>query len=401
MSKIFSTNEAVRFRQEIIAQCVWSDTYSSLKHILKRTANQLPLLISFLNINDNQPTTNDTYQTIFFFDRNLSNKLLFTPLQQRVDQPDQFNVHPKHCTFAMTDLFKGLFEFVLNGQRSARIYTTLEQLITFTSTIKCSIVFISRDRSLGYFQDGNSLQWSSKEYSPGAIFRAERIHRSSVSTSDGHRIPNDYIECHDEDGYAIFMKTDQSGRFSIISTSVQQQENQPEIYLHSTQTPNIAQLIKNVTLYNDKKTNNNCIRLIRGPLPHHFHCHYFQFVRQHTHDVLVGLTEENLVIEWNLESHVPCRYATNLNDILDNIYGSTIEKTLESYIDQARIHYRDNFQLDMQLVSTVDWTAFFQYWRWTGNIHRKHQDETIIPYQSRHRFHLIASVQVRKYNYVK
>jgi len=107
MHKLLRSNEAADLRQEIISQCTWSETYSSLKHILKRTANKLPLLISFRNRNDEQETINDKYQAIFFFDRNLSNKLLWTPLQQREDQPDQFDVYPKHCTFAMTDSFKG------------------------------------------------------------------------------------------------------------------------------------------------------------------------------------------------------------------------------------------------------------------------------------------------------
>jgi hypothetical protein len=119
---MFSTNEAVRLRQEIISQCIWSDTYSSLKHILKRTANQLPLLISFLNINDSQSTKNDNYQTIFFFDRNLSNKLLFTPLQQCENLPNQFEVYPKHCTFVMSDLFKGKSRTKHNNNQSYHIY---------------------------------------------------------------------------------------------------------------------------------------------------------------------------------------------------------------------------------------------------------------------------------------
>ncbi len=108
MHKLLRSNEAADLRQEIISQCTWSETYSSLKHILKRTANQLPLLISFLNTDDEQQqATNENSQTIFFFDRNLSKKLLLTPLQQREDQPDQFDIHPNHCTFVITDLFKG------------------------------------------------------------------------------------------------------------------------------------------------------------------------------------------------------------------------------------------------------------------------------------------------------
>lgn len=106
MQNILSSKEATGLRQEIISQCVWSETYSSLKHILKRTANQLPLLITFAN-DDNEEVINGNSQTILFFDRNLSNKLLFTPLEQRADQPESFDIHPKSCTFAITDGFKG------------------------------------------------------------------------------------------------------------------------------------------------------------------------------------------------------------------------------------------------------------------------------------------------------
>jgi DnaJ-domain-containing protein 1 len=107
MHKFFGSNEVATLRQEIISQCTWSDTYSSLKHILKRTANQLPLLISFPNENDQEESMNHNIQTIFFFDRNLSNKMLWTPLQQREDQPELFDNYPEHCTFAITDAFKG------------------------------------------------------------------------------------------------------------------------------------------------------------------------------------------------------------------------------------------------------------------------------------------------------
>ena len=107
MHRILGSHEEAALRQEIVSQCTWSDTYSSLKHILKRTANQLPLLISFLDPNKDPESTNFTTQTIFFFDRNLSNKLLLTPLQQRTDEPKLFDVYPNHCTFVITDAFKG------------------------------------------------------------------------------------------------------------------------------------------------------------------------------------------------------------------------------------------------------------------------------------------------------
>jgi hypothetical protein len=250
---------------------------------------------------------------------------------------------------------------------------------------------MSRDRLIALFQEKSSSQWLSKEYPQGTIFQAQRIHRSS---SNGQKTDNDYLECLDEDGYTVYIKMNQTGRFSLIATSTDQQENKPEIYLHSTQTPNIGQLIKRVTFYNNNRNNNNCIRLVRGEVPHNFHCQFFKFVRQHTHDILVGLTQEGLVIEWNLESHAPCRYATNLNDILDNIYGTVVQQTLEAYVDQARTHYRESFQFNMQLISTKDWTAFFQYWKWTGNLSKRIKIQNNIPYQSRHRFHLVASIQV-------
>jgi hypothetical protein len=291
--------------------------------------------------------------------------------------------------------YLGLFEFVRNGQRCGQVYPNLEQLIHFTTSVNCSVVFMSRDRTLAFIQDVNSSQWSNKEYPQGAIFRGERIHRSSVSTNDNRQIANDYLECRDEDGYTVFIKMAQTGRFSVIATSMEQQEHQPEIYLHSTQTSNIDQLIKRVIPDdNNNKNKNNCIRLVRGPVPHNFYCQYFRFVRQRTHDVLVGLTQEGLVIEWNLESHVPCRYATNLNEILDNIYGTILDQTLQSYIEQSRIHHRDSFQQSMQLISSQDWTGFFQYWKWTGDVHQKSDEENKISYQSRHRFHLVASLLV-------
>jgi len=109
MSQLLDANDEAHLRQVIISQCIWSETYSSLKHILKRTANQLPLLVSFTNDDDEQQTSNDNDQITFFFDRNVSSKLLFTPLRQLEDKQNQFEVYPRHCTFATTDLFKGKF----------------------------------------------------------------------------------------------------------------------------------------------------------------------------------------------------------------------------------------------------------------------------------------------------
>jgi hypothetical protein len=293
----------------------------------------------------------------------------------------------------------GVLEFVRDGQRSTRIFKDLEQLVDFTANNNCSIVFMSRDHLHGYYSESNSSKWKRKEYPQGAIFQAQRIHRSYESSHHSRKRTNDYLECSDEDSESIFLKMTHSGRYSLIATSPNQQENRPEIFLHSTQTPNISEVIKRVTPQNDN--NNNCIRLVRGSVPHNFHCQYLQLVRQHTHDVLVGIGHENLVVEWNLESHAPCRYATNLNDILNKLSGSCEEEILESFIDRARTHYRENFQLNMQLVSTRDWTAFLQYWKWTGDVETTDKNEKNIPYQSRQRFHLVASVQVWKSTYLE
>ena len=102
MPRSLDFNEHAHLRQAILSQCVWSDTYTSLKHVLKRAADQLPLLVSFTA--DDQ---HDHEQTILFFDRNVSNKILFTPLRQSGDKQDQFEVYPRHCTFAMTEYFRG------------------------------------------------------------------------------------------------------------------------------------------------------------------------------------------------------------------------------------------------------------------------------------------------------
>ena len=104
MQKIFTSTQAVQLRQEIIAQCTWSESYPSLKQILKRTANQLPLLVSLSDNPDGSTTADSNDQTIFFFERNVSKKLLLAPLQQRAEH---FDHSPRHCTFVLTDAFKG------------------------------------------------------------------------------------------------------------------------------------------------------------------------------------------------------------------------------------------------------------------------------------------------------
>ena len=107
MSRRIHSDDKISLQDEILSECTWSETYSTVKHILRRTANQLPLLISFLNTNPDEETSNDNYRSIYFFYRTISNKLLLAPLRQNDEQPDQFNVYPKYCTFLVTDFFKG------------------------------------------------------------------------------------------------------------------------------------------------------------------------------------------------------------------------------------------------------------------------------------------------------
>lgn len=283
-------------------------------------------------------------------------------------------------------------EFIHDGHRCTRIFPTLEKLISFAAINQHAPIFMSRDSIRGRYTDENSLHWFSKKYPQGSLFTAQRIHRQSNHHHHHHLTRTDRVECLDEDGYSVFLKLHATGRFSLIAQSNEQQENHPESFLHSTQTTNIDRLIRRLTSNDSTK---NCVRLVRGDVPHNFHCQYLQFLRRHTHDVLVGLTDERLVIEWNLDSEASCRYAKNLNDILHRLSDSWEEQLLEQYMDQARSHYRENFQINMQLISTRDWTAFLQYWKWTGELESHDRQERKIPYQSRHRFHLVASIQVR------
>lgn len=107
MQDILHSTDVQNLRQDILSRCLWSDTYSSLKHIIKRTANQLPLLITFLSTDDDSKSNSNQIQTIFFFDRTVSSKVLFAPLRQCRDAPNTFEVFPQHCTFAITDSYKG------------------------------------------------------------------------------------------------------------------------------------------------------------------------------------------------------------------------------------------------------------------------------------------------------
>ena len=367
--------------QAIVKKCRWSDTSQSFKEILKQTANQLPLLISFSNDSRREK------QTILFFDRTVSKKILLSPLQPMEDSSNSFEIYPKHCSFAITELFKGIFEFVRGGQKRSRVFSNLETLTDFATKNKILTIFMSRDGIKGFQLDSGGTRWTPKTYPQGSIFQAMLIHRSKPSSE------NDHLECSDEDNVKVYFNMKQTGRFSLIATSIDQYENHRDTFLFSTQTPHICRLIKRLTK-STKSTITDCIRLVRGPVPENFHCQYLEFVRQHTHDILVGLTQQGLVVEWNLESEASCRYATNLNEILTKLSESHEEQMLEAYIDQARTIYRESFQFNMQLVSTHDWAAFFQFWKWTGQYIDEKNDERDIPYQSRQRFHLVASLQV-------
>lgn len=288
----------------------------------------------------------------------------------------------------------GLVEFVLGGQRSTKIFSNPKQLVSFASEHKCPVVFMSRDRVECHHLDASSSQWSTKKYPQGAFFQGQRIHQPLEASHNRRKGDDVYLECLDEEGLSVFLKMKQPGRYSLIATMPEQQTTHPEWFLHSTQAANIAQLIKSMTLQTSH--DGDCVRLVRGSVPHNFHCQHLRLVREHTHDVLVGLTQEDLIVEWNLDSHALCRYATNLEDILSQLSSTWEEQLLESYIDQARTNYRDRFQHDVQLISTRDWTAFFQYWKWTGDVTAVREQQKTIPYQSRHRFHLVASLQVSR-----
>ena len=292
----------------------------------------------------------------------------------------------------MTFDFSGLIEFIIDGQRSCRIFSKLEELIQFATNLPSSIVFMSRDRSIGYFQDSPQSYWRTKKYSQGSIFRAQRIHHAADSNSN-----NDYVECIDEQGYVVFLKMDLTGRFSLIATSTEQEENHSEIYLHSTQTNNLSRIIRRVLPLDSKTNLQNCIRLVRGSTPNNFNCQYFQFIREETFETLIGVTEENLMVEWNLASQEPCQYATNLNEVFSHSYGKYSEKSLKSSIDQARQYHRNQFEMKLQIFSNRDWNGFHRYWKWTGKIPSKSAEEINLSYSTRRQYHLIASIQVENF----
>lgn len=259
--------------------------------------------------------------------------------------------------------------------------------------MKYSPTFMSRDQIRGYYQDSNFSTWLVKEYSQGAIFQAARTYHSLNLFNDTDKGTTDYLECIDEEGCIVLLKLLKPGRFSLIASFINPELNQLDKFLYSTQTIDISNLIDRSKLDKNDK-NNDCVRLVRGSLPYKFVCQYLQFVHKKTYDVLIGLTKQGLLVEWNLDSHSPCRFATNLNDVLAKLYGTWDNHILEKYIDDARTHYRANFRLNMQLISPKDYTAFLQYWKWTGDLQKTNRSKDNISYHTRHQFHLIASIQV-------
>lgn len=97
-------HEVAEIHQTIVEKCAWNENRTSLKSILQRTANQLPLLISVRK--DSNDSNQSSEQTILFFDRTVSKKMLFTPLRP-IENYKSFEIYPKYCTFAITDLFRG------------------------------------------------------------------------------------------------------------------------------------------------------------------------------------------------------------------------------------------------------------------------------------------------------
>ena len=233
---------------------------------------------------------------------------------------------------------------------------------------------MSRNAIVGYHQNSLNLHWMRRHYAAGAIFQAQRI----------HRFRKNYVECVDEDGLTIFLKLNQIGRFSFIASSIEQQENHPEHFLHSINTPKIEEILQRLGSKNDV-----CIRLVRGSVPSNFFCQHFQIVRRVKFDTLVGLTSDGFLIEWNIRSHAPCRYATNFKEI------SAGKTTLRNLLEQAKQFYRDDFQQNFQLFSRFDWIELFSYWKWTGEFNGKFDDEHLNSYRNPRQSDFLVSIRVR------
>ncbi|CAF1509430.1 unnamed protein product [Didymodactylos carnosus] len=131
-------------RNTILNQCKWSDTYSSVKHVLKRT--QLPIIISF-----DQKGDQLLNKTVLFFKKEHSKKIFLSPLKKtEKENRIQFEYEPKQCVFAITDIYKGVFELVRNGQRCSKCL--------FTNNIELQTIIV-------YY----GQKWKTKEYIAGSI----------------------------------------------------------------------------------------------------------------------------------------------------------------------------------------------------------------------------------------
>ncbi|CAF4193985.1 unnamed protein product, partial [Rotaria sordida] len=168
-------------------------------------------------------------------------------------------------------------------RRCNHIFTNLEQLINYATRIKSTVTFMSRNYIRDYYQDPNSSKWTNKNYPQAAIFPVQCVHHSSDQSHHNGRVNSDYLICLDKDSYDVSLKISHSDCFSLITTSIDQQQNQIERFLHSTHTHNIAQLIQHLKL---NKNNTNYIHLVCDSVPYNYICQYLQFARQHTYDVL-------------------------------------------------------------------------------------------------------------------
>lgn len=367
----FSSSETTRFLNEISSKCHWSDVYPSLKDFLQENVEQFPFLVSFLDKNLDENSSDS--RPILFFERSKSTKLILRPLQQLDDQ--HFEHFPRTCTFAATESFKGLFEFVIRGRRSSRIFSRLDQLIEFASTLNCATIFMSRNTIGALHQNPINFNWTRRRYSAGGTFQAQRIHRSHTN----------YVECLDEDGLIVFLKLDQVGRFSFIASYIDEHESHPEQFLHSTNSPQLEQILHRLGSKKDI-----CIRLVRGDVPLNFVCQHFQIVRRVAFDTFVGLTSDGFIVECSTKTQTPFRYATNLKEI--SVFE---EKTLKKLVEQAKHFYRDDFQLNIQLFGRFDWIELFSYWKWTGELKEKFDKEQMNLYRNPRHSNFLVSIRVR------
>lgn len=281
-----------------------------------------------------------------------------------------------------------MIEFVRNGRRPAKIFRTLQELVEHTSRYHFEVIFIARNKVDGKFYDEEKQIWMVRHYPAGFLFEGQSIHRSEI----GER---EYLECIDEDGFLTYLRTTEIGRFSLIATTIHQHLGHEDLYLYSTQAENVSQLIKR--LQPKHSSSSDCVRLVRGTVPINFSCQYLSFLHERTKDVLVGVTEEDIVVEWNIKSDVPCRYSLNLENILKNISETYLEETFGNYFDRIRKHYRENIPSNIQLVSDKDLTNIPSFWQSIQTTESNQIDDQVHTPSGRrlqHRSDLFISIQV-------